>query len=142
MAATQRRGIRDRRLMSKAVETDRRQGHRRAQVDRRTATRVPIDLWMEEVRGDEVYFRRSCNLSEGGVFFEQSIPHPVGTRVTLRFTLPGENREIVAHGDVVSAARVHDGLGMGVKFESIDGDGREVLRRFIGETLQHRAAHG
>ena len=66
--------------------TDRRAADRRAKEnDRRTDLRIPMDLWMEEVRGDEVYFRRSCIISEGGVLFEQSIPHPEGTEVTLRF---------------------------------------------------------
>lgn len=131
---------RDRRLVSKPIALERRKEPRRESAERRLSVRVPIDLWMEEVRGDEIYFRRSCNISEGGVFFEQSIPHPVGTRVTLRFGLPGLESEIVAHGDVVSAARVRDGLGMGVRFVSLDGDGPKALKKFIQDTQAKRGS--
>lgn len=112
--------------------------NRRDGAERRLAVRVPIDLWMEEVRGDEIYFRRSCNISEGGVFFEQSIPHPVGTKVTLRFSLPGTPHEVTVDGSVVSAAHV-SGLGMGVKFTKLGAKDKDLLSTFIKETVKRRA---
>lgn len=161
--APDRRGARDRRLTSKPAAKgasaakaqkapakgsagDRRskaetKNERREGKERRMAVRIPIDLWMEEVRGDEVYFRRSCNISEGGVFFEQSIPHPVGTKVTLRFGLPGSESEITVEGSVVSAAHV-SGLGMGVKFTKVGAKDKSVLAAFIKETIKKRVADG
>ena len=140
-----RRSTRERRLSAKPASAktpkERRtpapSKNRREGKERRMAVRIPIDLWMEEVRGDEVYFRRSCNISEGGVFFEQSIPHPVGTHVTLRFSLPGTPHELTVDGDVVSAAHV-SGLGMGVKFTKLAGKDKALLASFIKETLSRR----
>jgi len=93
---------------------------------------------MEEVRGDEIYFRRSCNISEGGVFFDQSIPHPTGTVVTLRFALPGSPDTLQVGGEVVSAARATDGLGMGVKFTTISAQVKKTLRDFIAALAAKR----
>jgi uncharacterized protein (TIGR02266 family) len=125
------RRTRDRRQTQKPATAERRAQPRRIDTERRADVRVPIDLWMEEVHGDEIYFRRTCNLSEGGVFFDQSIPHPVGTQVHLRFTLPGSDASLEAEGEVVSAARATDGLGMGVKFTRIPPDTKKPLKDIV-----------
>lgn len=122
---------------------ERRRDERRRANERRAELRVPIDLWMEEVRGDEVYFRRSCNLSEGGVLFEQSIPYPVGTQLQLRFTLPGESAPLSAQAEVVSAqvvsaAQEKDGLGMGIKFLDLGSSGRAHIRAYLHALLSRR----
>lgn len=129
---------RDRRLSSKHEGDERRKNDRRGGNDRRTDARVAIDLWMEEVHGDEVYFRRSCNISEGGVLFDQSIPHAVGTKVTLRFSLPGTNSSLEVRGQVVTAARAKDGLGMGVKFLELKALDRAVIKAYVNAMLQKR----
>ncbi|OGR13088.1 MAG: hypothetical protein A2341_08400 [Deltaproteobacteria bacterium RIFOXYB12_FULL_58_9] len=120
----------ERRQAGKNVSVDRRQQERRL-GDRRTTDRVPLELWMEEVSGDDVYFRRTGNVSPGGVFFDRAIPHPLRTAVTLKFALPGDKEMVVARGLVVSAAGAKDGLGMGVKFISIEGDGAKRIRSYI-----------
>lgn len=121
----------DRRNRSEGVSVDRRRKDRRAGIDRRLAQRVPLELWMEEVSGDDVYFRRTGNVSEGGVFFDRAIPHALGTIVTLKFALPGDKEMVVARGEVVSSAGANDGLGMGVKFISVEGDGAKRIRSYI-----------
>ena len=120
----------DRRQKSVKVAVDRRQAPRRG-IDRRTSSRVALELWMEEVYGDDVYFRRSGNISEGGVYFDKVIPHALGSMVTLKFALPGEHEMVVARGEVVSEVGAPSGLGMRVKFITIEGDGRQRLREFV-----------
>jgi len=115
----------DRRQQSISVSEDRRKN------DRRQTVRIPLELWMEEVSGDDIYFRRTGNVSEGGVYFDKAIPHRLGTIVTLKFALPGEKEMIVARGDVVSTAGDPDGLGMGVRFLNVEGDGKERLRAYV-----------
>ena len=85
---------------------------------------------MEEMAGDDVYFRRTGNVSEGGVYFDSAIPHSLGTVVTLKFALPGDKEMVVARGRVVSSAGAN-GLGMGVKFISVEGDGQKRIRGCI-----------
>jgi uncharacterized protein (TIGR02266 family) len=120
----------DRRRGSVAVSTERRDSDRR-NTDRRGSTRVPLDLWVEEEKGDELYFRRTGNLSQGGVYFEQTIPHTLGTRVKLRFALPGESHVIEAMGEIVNTPGEKDGLGMGLKFVDLTDEDRTRLDTFI-----------
>lgn len=120
----------DRRQKHVKVTLDRRADERRKR-ERRAAQRVPLELWMEELSGEDVYFRRSGNLSAGGVFFDKAIPHTIGTIVTLKFAIPGDKEMVVARGEVVSAAGGDAGLGMGVKFIHFEGDGQKRVRAFL-----------
>jgi len=121
----------DRRRGAKSVPVDRRAAARRQGKDRREADRVPLELWMEEVSGEDVYFRRTGNVSPGGVFFDRAIPHALGTVVTLKFALPGDKEMVVARGEVVSIAGASDGLGMGVKFVSVESDGKKRIKSYL-----------
>ena len=125
------RRVQERRRGDLSVRPDRRSAGERRTVDRRSDTRVAVELWMEEVSGQDVLFRRTGNLGLGGVYFDKAIPHAVGTTVTLRFALPEEQEMIVARGEVVSAAGTSDGLGMGVKFIAIEGQGEARIGHFI-----------
>ena len=80
--------------------------------DKRREARVPLDLWVEAEREGETYYQRALNLSAGGVYFAQTVPMPLGTRVQLTFTLPGETTEFTCKGEVVAAKE----LGMGMHF--------------------------
>ncbi len=130
MGTTDRRKE-DRRRSQVKVDVDRRRNERRQGRDRRADNRVPLELWMEEISGDDVYFRRTGNVSEGGVFFDRAIPHALGTVVTLKFALPGDKEMVVARGEVVSAAGTREGLGMGVKFITVEGDGAKRIRTYL-----------
>lgn len=130
MGSRDRRSL-DRRSKRAGVVVERRRLDRRKGRDRREAERVPLELWMEEVSGDDVYFRRTGNISAGGVFFERAIPHPIGTTVTLKFALPGNKEMVVARGKVVSAADDDDLMGMGVKFVSFEGDGAKRISFYL-----------
>jgi uncharacterized protein (TIGR02266 family) len=123
----------NRRLRSEPVSVERREAERR-RGDRRRAARAPLDLWVEEEKGDELYFRRTGNVSLGGVYFEQTIPHALGTVVRLRFALPGEaQRMIEAQAEIVNTPTVKDGLGMGLRFVSMNDADRLALQSFLDE---------
>jgi uncharacterized protein (TIGR02266 family) len=87
--------------------------------DRRTSARLPIEMWVEELTDGSQVFRRAGNLSRGGMHLDHTIPIPVGTRVRLRFTLPGDSVPIVVTSEIVSIA-TNNVLGMGVKFIDVD----------------------
>lgn len=109
------------------MEDDRRQG------ERRRTKRVPVEMWVEETLEDALYFQRSANLSAGGLFFEQTIPHPIGTLVNLKFTLPGYDEPIETQGEIVGTP-VEEGLGMAVKFIDLTEQQRESIERFVEAT--------
>lgn len=129
--STDRRRV-DRRAKTAPVPADRRQGDRRS-FDRRHASRVPLDLWVEEEKGNELYFRRTGNVSSGGIYFEQTIPHALGTRVKLRFSLPGSPSVIEAAGEIVNTPQVKNGLGMGLRFTEVAPEALTALQQFLDE---------
>ena len=122
----------DRRQRNVAVAEDRRKNDRR-KADRRRAARVPLDLWVEEEKGNELYFRRTGNVSVGGIYFEQTIPHALGTKVKLKFSLPGSSTVIEAVGEIVNTPQVKDGLGMGLRFTQVSKTDLDLLEKFLQE---------
>ena len=125
----------DRRNRPVTVDRDRRNLDRRSH-DRRTANRIPLDLWVEEEKGNELYFRRTGNVSLGGIYFEQTIPHALGTRVKLRFSLPGSTNVMEAAGEIVNTPQVKDGLGMGLRFTDVSPDVLRTLGKFLEENAE------
>jgi hypothetical protein len=113
----------ERRRSTLPVEVDRRQG------DRRRAKRLPLELWVEQEEGDALYFKRAANLSPGGVYFERTLPEPVGTRVRLRFTLPGDDGEISCDGEIVAAKPGE--MGASVRFVGLAADARKKIEALI-----------
>jgi uncharacterized protein (TIGR02266 family) len=87
--------------------------------DRRSSARLPIEMWVEELTEGSQVFRRAGNVSRGGMHLDHTIPIPLGTRVRLRFTLPGDNSPIVVTAEIVSIA-TNNVLGMGVKFVEVE----------------------
>lgn len=94
-------------------------GTTKADKDRRTSARLPIEMWVEELAEGSQVFRRAGNLSSGGMHLDHTIPIPLGTRVRLRFTLPGDNVPLMVNAEIVSIA-VNSVLGMGVKFLDVE----------------------
>ncbi len=123
----------DRRTQDETVENDLRKS------ERREDNRIEIELWMEEVSGDDLYFRRAGNLSAGGVYFDAAIPHTAGTVITLKFSLPdtpGEDHMIHAKAEVISNGHEAKGVGMGLKFLSVEGDGKKRIADYLESVIE------
>ena len=117
---------------------DQRDGQQRAERrrgDRRRDMRVPVNIWVEEYKDDDLYLQQAGNLSVGGVFFERTIPHPIGTRVKLRFTLPETDAVIEATGEVVSTP-VEDEFGAGIHFVDLDPVEEKLIRDFVQQQIE------
>ena len=99
--------------------------------ERRLVPRVPVQIWVEEASERDLYFQRSANLSEGGIYLENTIPHPVGTRVTLRFSLPGDKEKLQVLAEVVGAIAGEEEMGMGLKFVELAEEAAQRIRQFI-----------
>jgi uncharacterized protein (TIGR02266 family) len=103
-------------------------------AERRQGNRVPVQIWVEEATDRELYFQRSANLSAGGIYLENTIPHPVGTRVTLRFALPGDGQKLEVRAEVVGAIAGEEEMGMGLKFLDLPDSEAERIRQYIART--------
>ncbi len=103
-------------------------------AERRQGNRVPVQIWVEEATDRELYFQRSANLSAGGIYLENTIPHPVGTRVTLRFALPGDAQRFEVRAEVVGAIAGEEEMGMGLKFLDLSGSDADRIRSYISRS--------
>lgn len=100
-------------------------------LERRRAIRVSVVIPIEvrDARGFSLH--SSSDLSVGGVYFDRAIPHQVGTRVELSFTLPGDAHTMVCAGEVVNVPDTHS-YGMGVRFIDLQPADEQRLMSFIG----------
>jgi uncharacterized protein (TIGR02266 family) len=102
--------------------------------ERRSSARLPIEMWVEELLEGSQVFRRAGNLSRGGMYLDQTIPIPLGTRVRLRFTLPGDSVPILVTGEIVSISAT-DALGMGVKFVGVDTEAQARIDAYLSRVV-------
>ena len=98
--------------------------------ERRSAPRIPLEMWVEETTPDERYFRRAGNLSRGGLRLEHTIPLPIGTTVHLTFTLPGDSAPVSITGQIVSSTGPDD-LRMGLKFVEVNTDAQQRIDAYL-----------
>jgi type IV pilus assembly protein PilZ len=103
-------------------------------AERRRHARMPVEMWVEDVTDGGVVHRRAGNLSKGGLYLDQTIPLPIGSKVKLRFTLPEESAALTVNGQIVSI-NSRDRLGMGVKFTDVDVNVQQRIDNFIERSI-------
>lgn len=103
--------------------------------ERRQSVRVPVSLPIE-VRDDRGFsFHSTRDVSATGCFFDRAIPHAVGARVALTFSLPGEGRSIRCEGEVVNVPD-KKGYGMGIRFLNISPADAHRIDEFARALLE------
>ncbi len=98
--------------------------------ERRGHERVSVEIWLEEQLGEEILFRRSGNISAGGVQLDRGFPKPVGTQVRLSFSLPGDSRLIEVTAEVVGSEVSGDQMNTHLQFVDISDADTQRLERF------------
>jgi uncharacterized protein (TIGR02266 family) len=106
-------------------------------TERRGDPRIPLQMWVEEIRPGERYFEHAANLSRGGLYLDHTIPHAQGTIVLLKFVLPGDKEAIVVHGEVVSPPDVKR-PGMHIRFVGLDAEDESRIARLLGRAARSR----
>ena len=101
-------------------------------MERRRSARVNVSIAVEIRDGRGFSLHSSKDISEGGLYFDRAIPHPVGEHVQLVFTLPGDDRPVQCEGEVVNVPDAHD-FGMGIRFVSLKPVDRERIQKFMAE---------
>ncbi|MBZ4422082.1 TIGR02266 family protein [Myxococcus sp. RHST-1-4] len=112
--------------------------------ENRKHTRIPTQLrcWCE---GDNVtLYARISNLSEGGLFLRTRTPLARGARAVVRLT-PGGDPAIHANAVVVWLREEEERAfppGMGLRFESLDGETLGRLRQMIAQQQTNQVKVG
>ncbi len=103
-----------------------------SEADRRDSKRIPLHFLVREAALGGSFEDRDGNLGIGGVYFDALHP-PVGSRMELRFLLPGVREEIRAVGEVLRVSRDGDRFGAHLKFVDIELDAELAIARFLQE---------
>lgn len=103
--------------------------------ERRSATRAAAVIAIEVRDGRGFSLHSTRDISSGGVYFDRAIPHAVGARVELSFTLPGEVRAIRCEGEVANVPDTQ-GYGMGIRFLGLAPADAAAIEAFTREALE------
>jgi len=111
--------------------------------DTRHHPRVPLVMEVGFRSTGSFLVSYSLNLSKGGFFLETDEKVPVGTRMTVRFTIPGADAPVESSATVAwtqpANDKTHALAGLGLKFEeleqSIGGRIDTLVRGFTGVTM-------
>ncbi|HEX9242501.1 MAG TPA: PilZ domain-containing protein [Anaeromyxobacter sp.] len=98
--------------------------------DRRDSRRVPIELLVRDAAVGGSYETYSGNLALGGVFFDAYHP-PAGSKIEVRFLVPGGKEEIRAVGEVLRVSREGELFGAHVRFVEIPLEAELAIARFL-----------
>jgi len=101
--------------------------------DRRDSQRVPIRLLVRDPALGGSFEERPGNLSLGGVYFAEGHP-PFGTRVELRFLVPGLRGEVRCDGEILRVTRAAGGFGAHVRFEGLPLETELAIARYLDES--------
>jgi hypothetical protein len=101
-----------------------------AEEDRRDSHRVPISLLVREAAQGGSFEERPGNLSLGGVYFTEGHP-PAGTRVELRFLIPGLRQEVRCEGEILRVTRGTGGFGAHVRFHDLPLETELGIARYL-----------
>lgn len=98
--------------------------------DRRSHKRVPIN---QEFNCIEDYISEYVtDISKGGVFIRSKNPLPVGTTVTLHFSVIVEDIETIeGEGEVIRVDMSSDNMGMGIAFKKLTSESKALIDRII-----------
>lgn len=85
---------------------------------------------------DELYIHKARNLSLGGMFLDAPLPLPPGTRLGLKFALPGVGSvaveaEVRWNTDMAGEDTRVPHPGMGVVFAGVAPDKQALIAQFV-----------
>ena len=98
--------------------------------DQRQHYRQQINQEFETI--DEFISEYVTNISQGGVFIRSKNPLPVGTKVTLKFSVILDDFETVeGEGEVVRVDNTPGNTGMGVAFTRLTAESKELIDAIV-----------
>lgn len=103
----------------------------------RPATRIMVKMVVKLGVGHVLRMAQSVNISASGMLIRTNEHYPLGSEVSLEFSLPGVNEPIIAEAQVVRHA-IPDReqiTGMGLKFTDIGPEHKMRLEQYLSKQL-------
>ena len=96
--------------------------------NRRGSPRVVLGIPIQYRFGNTIAAALTLNLSHGGIAIRTTSPLDSGSRIKVRFRLPGSKRDVDAEGRVAWSDRR---VGMGIQFELVDEPNQMLIDNFV-----------
>jgi uncharacterized protein (TIGR02266 family) len=96
--------------------------------NRRSSPRVVLGIPIQYRFGNTIAAALTLNLSHGGIAIRSTSPLDAGSKIRVRFRMPGSKRDIDAEGRVAWSDRR---VGMGVQFEQVDAANQTIIDNFV-----------
>lgn len=103
----------------------------RRRGERRSLRRISVELWVRQEVEREICLCRAADLSVGGMQFDYGLPHPIGTQVKLRFSLPDVAQPIEVNAEVIGASWTDRTPTTNLRFIDLRDEDRRHLRAFL-----------
>lgn len=106
-------------------------------MERRRSKRASLDVQVDYDCEGTFLFTYIMDVSASGLFIHSHNPHPRGTRLSLRFVMPGDAQPTVLQGEVVWSSSDSDEAppgsrsGMGIEFVDPDDSVRQRLMALV-----------
>ena len=98
--------------------------------EQRQHSRQQINQEFETI--DEFIAEYVTNISQGGVFIRSKNPLPVGTKVTLKFSVILDDFETIeGEGEVVRVENEQPNMGMGVAFTRLTAESKKLIDEIV-----------
>ena len=98
--------------------------------NRRGSPRVVLGIPVAYRFGNTIAAALTLNLGKGGIAIRTMSPLESGSKVRLRFRLPGSRRDIEAESRVAWSDRR---IGMGMQFEKVDPVDQKAIDEFVDQ---------
>ena len=99
--------------------------------ERRRYPRIPVEIFIEYEALEQFFKDYVTNISRGGIFIQTETPLPIGTKLYIRFLLPGSQEVIKTEGEVVWRSEEGKQRGMGVAFKKLDREARDRVEAIV-----------
>lgn len=107
--------------------------------DRRRHPRLAVDMAVEEFLAGRHLTQRCLDLSAGGLFLTASASPQLGSVLTRKLTLPGDEGTLWVRGEVVHRRHGAGRRGVGVRFVEIREPDRARIARFVARGRGQRS---
>ena len=96
--------------------------------NRRTSPRVVLGIPIQYRFGNTIAAALTLNLSHGGIAIRTTSPLDGGSKVKVRFRMPGSKKDVDAEGRVAWSDRR---VGMGIQFDKVDPSNQMIIDNFV-----------
>jgi uncharacterized protein (TIGR02266 family) len=96
--------------------------------NRRSSPRVVLGIPIQYRFGNTIAAALTLNLSHGGIAIRTTSPLEAGSKIKVRFRMPGSKRDIDAEGRVAWSDRR---VGMGIQFEQVEPANQGIIDNFV-----------